>query len=591
MAFRDSLTRRNLFLASIVAVVVAVLGGYVALRRPARVAMERYVPASALAFLEIDSLSDLVDGLTETKAWRELAPVLGLSSQIRQIGLGADLMGRTGLGPEEAVVVARSQYAIALTGIEASSGATDEGPYIHFKPRFVLLVETHAKPETIARLLKERALLIAQRVYGESAAEDSRDYQGSQLMVFHGPTPGRELVAAASGSVALIGNNTEAMQSCLDAIAGRAATLADEETLKQRRSSVDHNASVFAFVTDGGVSKLAELAPAIIASRTPANPERANSFSDLLQNLAKETVAGLLYSAEFTSEGVTERYLTVLRPRVAESLLPAFNAPRSPSMSSLLLVPRNAREITLLNVDRIGELPERALKQIAPNLDVVAAVALREFVISFRKQYGLESGESAADAVGNDVAFIEIDAGQPRAMVIGVRDRAKLAPLVERYLTREGGTLTSDTYNGTEIKVCASDDRRAAAFITDYLVLATVGQIKQMTDTEAAREGLATDERFRKTLASNPSSGPMLTYSPEVDSAARLMLGISKLTRVTDGSPQLLESGAVRAAIERLPPSVSSTQFRDYGVYSETRSAVGNFSLLASLLGGGDEGD
>ena len=591
MTLRDSLTRRNLVVASLVLVLVAAIVAYFALRRPPRVAMERYVPASALAFVEIDSLSDLVDGLTDTKAWRELAPVLGLSSQIRQIGLGADLMGRTGLGPAEAVVVARSQYAIALTGIEASSGATDEGPYIHFKPQFVLIVETHAQPETIARLLKERALLIAQRVYGESAAEDSRDYQGSRLIVFHGPTPGRELVAASSGSVALIGNNTEAMQSCLDAIAGRAATLADEETLKQRRSSVDHDASIFAFVTGSGVSKLAELAPAIIASRTQANPERANSFSDLLQNLAKETVAGLLYSAELTSEGVTERYLTVLRPRVAESLLPAFNAARTPGMGSLSLVPRDAREVTLLNVDRIGELPERALKQIAPNLDVVAGVALREFAISFRKQYGLESGESAGDGVGDELALVDFGDGQPRAMVIGARDRAKLAPLVERYLTREGGTVTPETYNGTEVRVSSTDDRRAAAFITDYLVLATLGQIKRMVDTGAAGEGLATDERFRKALASHPSSGPMLTYSPEVDSAARLILGISKLTRVTDGSPQLLESEVVRAAIERLPPSVSSTEFRDYGIFSETRSAVGNFSLLASLLGGGDDED
>ena len=586
MAFRDSLSRRNLLVLSIVAVVVAVLVAYMALRRPPRVAMERYVPATALAFVEIDSLSDLIDGLTDTKAWRELAPVLGLSSQIRQIGLGADLMGRTGLGPAEAVVVARAQYAIALTGIEASSGTTDEGPYIHFKPRFVLIVETHAKPETIARLLKERALLIAQRVYGESAVEDSRDYQGSRLMVFQGPTPGRELVAASSGSVALIGNNTEAMKSCLDAIAGRAATLADEETLKQRRSSVDHNASVFAFVTDSGVSKLAELAPAIIASRTPASAERISSFADLLQNLSKETVAGLLYASEFTSEGVTERYLTVLRPRVAESLLPAFNAARSPSMNSLSLVPRDAREVTLLNVDRIGELPERALKQIAPNLDVVAAVALREFVIRFRKQYGLESSESAGDAVGDELALADLGDGEPRAMLISVRDKGKLIPFVERYLSHNGGAVNAEAYNGTEIKVSSIDERLAAVFIGDYLALGTRGQITRMIDTEASHNGLATGENFKRAFVTNE---PIVTHRPESNDAGRLMLGISKLTRVTDGSPQLLESGAVRAAAERLPPSVSSTEFRDYGIYSETRSAVGNFSLLVSLFGGGDE--
>ena len=174
---------------------------------------------------------------------------------------------------------------------------------------------------------------------------------------------------------------------------------------------------------------------------------------------------------------------------------------------------------------------------------------------------------------------------------MSIRDKARLMPFVERYLIHDGGAVNAEAYNGTEIRVSSTDDRRAAAFITDYLVLATLGQIKRMVDTGAAREGLATGERFRKALASHSSSGPMLTYRPEDDSAARLMLGISKLTRVTDGSPQLLESEAVRAAIERLPPSVSSTEFRDYGIFSETRSAVGNFSLLASLLGGGDDED
>lgn len=590
MTFRDSLTRRRIILGSFAFVLVAAVGAYFALRRPPRVAMELYVPASALAFVEIDSLSDLIDGFTDTKAWRELAPVLGLSSQLRQLGLGADLMGRTGLGPAEAVVAARAQYAVALTGIDASGGATDEGPYINFKPRFVLIAETHAKPEAVSNLLKQRAALLARRVYGESTAEDSRDYHGSPLMIFRGPAQDREMLAASSGSVALISNNREAIESCLDALGGRSPTLGADQTLKQKRAVVDHNASVFAFITESGVNKLAELGPAIIASRTQSSAERMNSIGDLIQNVSKETVSALLYAAEFTADGVTERYLTVLRPRVGESLVPAFT-PGTANMNSLLVAPRDATEVTLMNINRIGELPERALKQIAPNLDVVAGVALREFVISFRKQYGLESSESAGDAIGDEVALIEMEEGQPRAMVISVRDRANLAPLVERYLTLEGGTVIAESYNGTELTVSSSDDRRAVAFIAEYVVLATRSQIKRMIDTGASSRALATEERFRKAVANQPNGVPMLTYRPEGDSAARLMLGISKLTRVTDGSLQLLKGDAVLAAVDRLPAVVSSTSFRDYGIYSETRSAVGNFGALASLFGGGEEED
>src|SRR6185369_5853821 len=100
-------------------------------RRPPRVAMNGYMPANVLAFVEIDSLADVVDGLTNTKAWRELAPVLGLSSQLRQVGLVTDLIGRTGLGPDEAVVAGRAQLAIAITGIESKAAETEAGPYIH----------------------------------------------------------------------------------------------------------------------------------------------------------------------------------------------------------------------------------------------------------------------------------------------------------------------------------------------------------------------------------------------------------------------------------------------------------------------------
>src|SRR5262245_16626035 len=129
-------TRKNIIISSIVLLLVLFVGGFFILRRPARVAMERYIPADALAYLQIDSLTELVDGLTHTKAWRELAPVLGMSSQIRQVGLVADLIGRSGFGPDEAVVAGRAQYAVAITGIESNTGQTDEGPFIHLRPHF-----------------------------------------------------------------------------------------------------------------------------------------------------------------------------------------------------------------------------------------------------------------------------------------------------------------------------------------------------------------------------------------------------------------------------------------------------------------------
>jgi hypothetical protein len=590
MRFRELLTRKKIITASIVLAFGLAAAAYLVMRRPPRSDMERYVPATALAFVEIDSLPDLVDGLTDTKAWREIAPALGLSSQLRQLGFASDLLGRAGVGPDEAVVAARAQYAISLTGVDAEAGATDDGPYVHLKPRFALVVDTHARPETAARLVRERASIIAQRIYGDSAVEDSESYQGAELLVFHGPQPERQLVAAAAGGIIVVANHASAAKSCLDAISGRESSLGDDGTLRQTRPAVDHGASVFAFVTEAGVAKLAEIGPALVASRFPADPDTVSSVAGLFEHISKQSTAGLFYSSEFASGGVVEKYLMALKPLVSEGLAEPLKPAPGASFPSLQLVPNDVQGFTILNVERVGELPERALKSLAPRLDIVATLALKQLVLSLRKQYGLDPSDAVGDALGDELALASFDDGSPMAMIVRAADKARLAPIITRYLQEGGAKLATDSYAGTEINVSSNEDGRAAAFVGNYLVLGTRDQITKIIDTQASGSGVANDERLRAAIAKRPAGASVISYRPETADAGELMLAISKLTRVTDGSRELLEQDAVRAALDRVPPRVSFTEFRGSGIYTETRSAVGNFSLLASLFDGEDEG-
>src|SRR4030095_14224429 len=184
MTLRDLLTRRNVVIGSSLLLAAVVLGGFFMLRRAPRVSMEKYVPADVLAFVQIDSLADLVDGLTHTKTWRELAPALGLSSQLKPVGPVAYLIGRSGFGPDEAVVAGRAQIAIAITKVESQTGETADGPFLHLRPLFCLVIETHSGPDTAARLVRERASIIAERIYGESIVERSDSHEGIALRVF-----------------------------------------------------------------------------------------------------------------------------------------------------------------------------------------------------------------------------------------------------------------------------------------------------------------------------------------------------------------------------------------------------------------------
>ena len=589
MRFSDRLTRNKIIAASAALALCLAVAAYFALRRPQRINLERYVPSSALAFIEIDNLPDLVDGLTDTKAWREIAPVLGLSSQLRQLGMTGDLIGRTGVGPDEAVVAARAQYAIALTGVDAETGQTEDGPFINFKPRFALVVETHSQPQTAARLVRERTSMIAARIYGDAVVQDSENYQGSELLIFHGPQPDRQLVAASSGSVVIIANHTGPIKSCLDVVEGRGESLAGDETLIQMRPSVDQDAPVFAFVTEAGIAKLVELGPALIASRFPAEPETIGSIAGLVEHISKQAAAGLLYSSQFDAGVVVEKYLTALKPLVAEGLAEPLKPAPGASFPSLQLIPREVKDFTILNVERAGELPERALKHLSPRLDAVAVIALREFIINFRKQYGLESTDQIGDAAGDEITLASFDDGKPMAMVVSVKDKTALMPVVTRYLEKEGATINQNSYKGAEILISSNEDGRAAAFVAGYLALGTRDQIARMIDAQADQTCIANDARLKDSIAKRPAGASIISYRPETEDAGELLLAISKLTRVTDGSPEILGQSSMRAALDRVPPKVSFTEFRRSGIYTETRSAVGNFGLIASLVGGDEQ--
>ena len=589
MKFRDLLTRKHVAIASAIIVLAIGVGAYFALRRPPRVEMEKYIPGSALAFIEVANLSDVLDGITDTKAWREIAPVLGLSSQLRQIGFASDLMGRTGLGPEEAVVAGRAQYAFALTGIETETGATDEGAYLHFRLRFALVAETHSAPERVARLVRERASILAERIYGDATGQETENYLGTELMIFRGPQPRSQMVAAAAGSIVLISNHTEAIKSCLDAINNRTATLAENSTLQKNRSLVEADSPVFAFVTQAGIETLSKMGPAIVASRLTADPESINATANLFGHLSKQAAAGFLYSSEFGAGGVIEKYLTVLHTDVAAALAEPLKPAPSASAESLKLVPSAIEDFTLLNVREPGELPERVLKELSPRVDIVAGVALREFVLNFQKQLGLTPSDPASKAVGDEVTLVRFLDEGPMAMLIRVKDRAGILPAVERYLKQEGATISLAQHNATEIILSSNEDGRAAAFINNYLILATRDQITSISDAESSRKTIADDERFAQVFEERPAGASMISYRPEVKDVGEMMLAISRLTRASDGSRELLEQDRMRTALNRVLPSVSFTEFRDYGIYTETRSAIGNYSLIATLIGGEQE--
>ena len=577
--------RKYLVVAAVLVACGVGLGAFFIARRPPRFPMEQYIPANALAFVEVDSLGQLVDGLTSTRAWRELAPLLGISSQLRQVGQAADVMGRLGLGPSEAVIAGRAQYALAVTGLEAATRSEDEGPSIQMKPHFVLVIKTHATADATAALVRDRAQILARRIFGDSTSGRVEDYSGARIQLFDGPTAGHQFIAAAWSDVVLVSNDEPSLKACLDVVEGRSQSLALDQTLNQWRKTVDKNASVFGFLTAAGVEKISGIAPALLASSLTSDPDRVEELTDLVQHVSTQAISGVLYGAELTSEGVTDRYLTVLNPSLSSDLSELMQPGGGPNLAQVKFVPPSAESFTTIDVRDAGSLPERALKTMAPRFDLVGSLALKGLVMGLRQRMGVEGADSLDKSVGDEITLIKFGDDEPEAMLVAVRDHAAMTPYIDQYLSQKGASVSQERYNGIDLQVSSNTDGRAAAFIQNVLVLGTRSQIAAIINYQngsAERGGT----NFSTAVRQAPKTAAIISCKPDSEVTGRVMLAVSRVTRVTDGSPELLQKDSVRKALRSLPPSLSFTEFREGGVYTEARSAAGNFGLLVTSGGG-----
>src|SRR5262245_29855605 len=119
---RFRFSRKRLILASLIILSVA-LGVWIYASRPKPAVMASYAPETALGYLEINNWPQLIDNLTSTEAWRELAPAYGIPKELDYFGkigmwpFGDWIARMTGRG--EAAMHARSHFTLEITGPEA----------------------------------------------------------------------------------------------------------------------------------------------------------------------------------------------------------------------------------------------------------------------------------------------------------------------------------------------------------------------------------------------------------------------------------------------------------------------------------------
>lgn len=584
--------RRNVLLATGAALVVAFAGLTYWLTRPRPyVDMARFAPATASLFIELDSLPDLAEGLTESDAWARLGKPVGLSSQLDYAGPLSELLGRLEMGPDDAVVLGRSQFAVVVTSVTAGPGvsdATGDPDGLVVRPRFALVVKTHSGADTAQRLARERLPALARKAYGAGAPIAEIGGPGGSITVAQGPSPDRKMVWAVHEDVVVLGNDIDGVRGVVDAATSRVPALAGSLLLERARAHVRADgAIVFAFAAApaGGdvvgltLGSLASVAPDPDAEGTDAT-RPSPPVAGLVSGISKGAAQAVGYAGRFEEGRFVERMATIFTTRMADALSQSVVATEGESQA-LALVPEGTDEVNVVRIQRPGETIDGLLTALSGSVDVTVSATVTQLAIASRRSFGATAADTLAPLIGDEVAFVDFGQGEPVAAIFEARDAAKLLPVVARYLSEDGARTVSEPYGGFEILTSSLGDGRAVAFIGRFVVYATRDQLVRMIDARSSGNG--SDPELRRVLATAPA--PILATARTDDrDAAELLLALSAAFRTSDGSADILEREDVLSARRGIPRSTSRWDLRDGVLVVETRSAVGFLSILASML-------
>jgi hypothetical protein len=551
-----------------------------------RIDLARYAPESSLLYVQIDSLPAIAEGLTASDAWRRLAPALGLSSELDYVGPVADALGRLGLGSDEGVALGRAQVGVLVTALEAGTEPAEEGSdesaSVVIRPRLAILLETHLAERTVRPIAQDRLPRVARRVYGEEATIEESQYGGATLTTARAPAGDRQMTWVVRGGLVVVGNHPDPVIAVLDTIGGRVPSLQRSFFLDRVRPAVaGDTAAVFAYVSQAGMARLIGVGPGVIAGSLTADADRATTVARLFGSISERAVQAMGYSGSFEGGRFTDRYFVLLTPPVSEALAREVHLSDS-ELLALSLVPEGPAEVTLIRLKQPGQTFDALLTALSANVNVGVSAALTQIAIELRRSYGVEANEPIAPLLGDEVAFLDLGSGGPVVAAFEARDQTRLLPVVERYLRKDGSRLSSETVGGTDILKSNHEDGRAAAFVGRFLVLGTRDQLTRVIGARSAASQSGA-EALRAALAREPSA-IIATQRDDRGPTADLFLAIANAMSASGAGPEVLQTPGASDALAHILPAVSLTRLRDGGLYTETRSAVGNLTYITWLL-------
>ena len=567
------LSRRKIFPVLLLLLILS--GIWIFFHRIASVAMDSYIPDSALGYVVVNDVPQVINKLTATQGWQDLAPMYGLDGKFKYTGWLATLGRWTGIGTAESLLFSRGQFALVITGIELRG---DE-----VKPRWALVAETHGSEASIKSLISKRVVELATRAY-KNPIQESSEYAGIPITIFRAPNGGQSLLTANVKSEWILANDPEALRACLDTRLGKTPAISSNALLSAARQAVDQDGEVFAFVSQKGASRFSQFLAHLYAGKLLEATPLAGLLESLVSDISNGMVEGMAYSATFERGAVTDQYAVLCKPDVADGLKAAMkiSGNKSPEKSTLIKqVPAAIEGVTWFNLQDPSRSVDSVEKMVTTRIGVAQSFLFHKFFTTAKKIFlGLEQGENGSSAIGSEVVRLTFAAHEDEPVWLAtIVEKTAIEKIATRLISQPDKGIKREAYKGFALKI-SGDNKKAFTVDGQFLVYGSSASLKQFIDEKQKNSVWVQSPKFTTAQSQlEENDGAVMSFHSVAEDSMKMMASLKK--KLNAKAENKIASSVVG---EKIPLSASRTIVNDSGLQVVSRSTFGNFPLVSSLV-------
>jgi hypothetical protein len=556
----------------LVLVIVVLIGAWLYWNRVTPSDLAAWAPSDSLAYVEVNDLNALTEGVQQTAAWRSFAPLLGAPAQLTPSRSVIRFARLTGVGSADAILFARSQVAVIFSGAEG----TQDGSTLLIKPLLTLVIETHTSQRRMRGAIEHHLEQMARDLFG-NPTRARKQLAGIQLDEWQSEDGSRKIVFSFVDTTVIVANDENAVLRVVEAGTGKRPSLRNQPELEQsQRASDSATAALFGFVTQAGVKSLLQAYSVKEEGSDRVSSDsitKARFFSDIFGGIVKQ----LAWTARPTEGSVEDRFLVTLAPGVTDRLRTSMFPDRGPDLAQLPFAPPDIHSISLYAFHDTAAVWSDLSAAIASHADLLGAVAARPVMHSLLNSYGIADTEMFTRGIGTRMQTVRAEEGKPAVLITEVFDR----PTIEKTIAARLGTSPrKEKFEDADLLI--APDSWTAAFYGNYFLIGPGDQVRRCLQARTKGESVSSTQPFRQAqrFVDVSQALTVLTFTNDARAAVSFVDAFSHQPR----SAFSTNAAAIAQASQSLPRAMSAVVIKEGRLEWTSRSSFGIGGAIATEL-------